>query len=105
MSHTMQSKILATPIGRERFPNARLLDEPEEVERIRQELPPNLLPFMVVEQSTWTDVFAFDRGTGKPDRVVVWAGDAIVMDWDSLEAFVDWIGRRPPADSQNRSGA
>ena len=52
-------------------------------------LPEALLPFMTIEQSSWSDVYAFDFSS-TPPSVVVWAGHAIVERWDSFHRFLEW---------------
>ena len=60
-----------------------------DIQHAKEGLPEGLLPFMTIEQSSWSDVYAFDSST-TPPSVVVWADDAIVECWDSFDRFLEW---------------
>src|ERR1041385_4809727 len=69
-----------------------VLQSEADIQRAKEGLPEGLLPFMTIEQSGLSDVYAFDFST-TPPSVVVWAGDAIVECWDSFDRFLEWTKR------------
>lgn len=74
------------------FPATRLILTYSQVAEEREMIPISLLPFMLEEQTTWNDIFAFDTdGECDEFRVVVWADHAIVETWDSFPVFFQWI--------------
>jgi hypothetical protein len=68
---------------------ASLLQLGREVVHAEENLPKSLLPFMVIEEPSWPDVYAFDFSSSPP-AVVVWSDHAIVERWDSFDAFLRW---------------
>jgi hypothetical protein len=56
---------------------------------VQEKLPKGLLPFLVVEESSWPDVYAFDFSSAPP-AVVVWCDHAIVAKWDGFDVFLGW---------------
>jgi hypothetical protein len=71
--------------------------------RAQEGLPRGLLPFMVVEEPSWPDVYAFDVSSAPP-TIVVWSDHAVVQRWGSFEAFLQWV-RAWTSDKQNEKGA
>ena len=69
---------------------AYLLISDGEVMCAKEKLPEDFVPFMVVEEKSWPDVYAFDSSS-KPASIVVWSDHAVVERWDSFEDFLRWI--------------
>src|SRR5262245_51146258 len=94
MSLVLPSEVVAAKDRLNRFclsegaPGA-VLESEADIQRAKQELPAGLLPFMAIQQSGWSDIYAFDFST-TPPSIVVWADDAIVERWDSFDRFLEW---------------
>lgn len=94
MSLTLPSEVVAARDELNRFCSSQgasgvvLLSEAD-IQRAKEALPEELVPFMTIEQSSWSDVYAFDFLT-MPPSVVVWAGHAIVERWDNFDRFLQW---------------
>ena len=94
MSLTLPSEVAAAKDVLIRFCSSQgapgvLVQSEADIQRAKEMLPEVLLPFMTIEQSSWSDVYAFDFSTSPPS-VVVWADDAIVERWDSFDRFLHW---------------
>lgn len=68
---------------------ASLLAAEADALRAKEGLPKELLPFLVIEESSWPDWYAFDFSS-EPPTVVVWCDHAIVERWESFPAFLRW---------------
>jgi len=96
------SQMVGTPTFRRRFSAPQLLREPAEVERVRENLPSSLLPFMREENPGWWDIYALDMTDPLRERVVVWADNAVVAEWSSFDEFLKWIREELPGTSGSR---
>src|SRR5688572_20634616 len=83
--------VMGAAAVRASFPKARLLQSSSEIDGASRQLPATLLPFMVDEQGQRSDVYAFDLEDSTADRVVVWNDHAVVADWNSFDAFLNWL--------------
>jgi hypothetical protein len=89
------SALLGTDKFRRAFSETRLILSAAEIAGARASTPTALLPFMLEEQRSWQDIYAFDLDSGGPEfRVAVWADHAIVMAWESFPVFFEWIRER-----------
>ncbi len=97
MSLALPSEVVAAKDQLNRFCSSQgapgvVLQFEADIQRAKEELPEGLLPFMTIEQSSWSDVYSFDFST-TPPSVVLWADDAIVERWDSFDIFLEWTKR------------
>ena len=94
MSLALPSEVVAAKDQLNRFCSSQgapgvVLQSEADIQRAKEGLPEGLLPFMSIEQSCWSDIYAFDFST-TPASVVVWADHAIVERWDSFDKFLEW---------------
>ena len=86
------SALIASEGFRRAFDDTRLLLSAPDIAMARDSTPTAFLPFMREENPSWPDIYAFDlRGKPPEFRVVVWSDHAVVMDWDSCAAFIQWV--------------
>ena len=95
VTHTLPSEVVAAKDELNRFCSSQgapgvVLQSEADIQRAKEGLPEGLLPFMTIEQSAWSDVYAFDFST-VPPSVVVWADHAIVERWDGFDRFLQWM--------------
>ena len=83
--------LFESPGFRRSFVNTRLLVLESDIKSIQKELPPALIPFMLTENSSMFDVYAFDSDDDQQEfEVVVWADHAVVQSWGNFTAFIEW---------------
>lgn len=66
-----------------------VLQSEADILRIGEDIPEGLIPFMAIQQSGWSDVYAVDPTTS-PTSIVVWADHAIVARWGTFDQFLQW---------------
>ena len=94
MPSSLPSEVVAAKDQLDRFCSSQgapgvVLQSEADIQRAKNGLPDGLLPFMTIEQSSWSDVYAFDFST-IPPSVIVWADHAIVERWESFDRFLKW---------------
>jgi hypothetical protein len=70
-----------------------------DIARTEEVIPERLMPFLLVREASGTDIYAMDLSAGEPS-IVVWADDAIVSRWDSVDEFRKWIRSQLQTNSQ-----
>lgn len=79
-----------------------LLCSDSEISRAKKEIPDGLLPFMIVEELSWPDVYAFDLSS-TPPAVVVWSDHAIVQRWPGFDSFLTWARAQSKATHEKKA--
>jgi hypothetical protein len=86
------SDLIASEGFHRAFGDTRLLLSAPEIANARDSTPTAFLPFMRKENPSRPEIYAFDLRSKLPEfRVVVWSDHAVVMDWDSFTAFIQWV--------------
>lgn len=90
----------------ERFCSAQisrsaLLSSEVDILRAMKGMPDGLLPFMIVEEPSWPDVYAFDVST-TPRAVVVWSDHAIIECWPDFDSFLTWARAQTQATNEKK---
>lgn len=80
---------------RKAFPQGRLCRYSDVLAARSNNVPPNLIPFLLEFHEKFTDYYCFDRGSSQSENaVVVYSGHAIVFRWDNFNEFIVWLRRR-----------